>query len=311
MTMTNKKNTIVTTTVVFALILAVITVYLQFWILDIETAQPGVKTRTAQDKPTLNFGVISRYSPRQIYQGYQPFMDYLSEHTPYHFELRLSQNYQETVEQLINGDVDFASLGNYLYVRANEDYSLNCVAKPFYKDGQPYFAEVIIVQQDSPIQNISDLSGKSFAFASSKSFSYWMTQYIFHQQNFSLDKLSNWENHRYHETVAEKVLKGEFDAGTVKELIALPYLNNGLRVIYKSAPIPGVPLVVSPHVSPEVSEQIKQVLINMKSNIDNGFLDTTGWDEEVANGFAPATDQDYNITREVLKSVKLFSKPIK
>ena len=44
----------------------------------------------SKDKPVIYFGVISRYPPRKIYEGYQPIMDYLTHHSEYLFKLKLN-----------------------------------------------------------------------------------------------------------------------------------------------------------------------------------------------------------------------------
>jgi len=304
-----KKNTFLTTSGILLTLLIILTVYLQFWILNIRTPLPEVSISVKQEKPTIHFGVISRYSPRQIYQGYQPFMDYLTEHTPYRFELRLSHDYEETVDQLLKGKVDFASLGNYVYVRTSEDHDIRCIAKPVYANGETHFNEVIIVHETSSIHSIDDLKNRSFAFASSSSFSFWMTQFIFFENGMNLDVLSRWENHGHHETVVEKVLKGDFDAGTVKGLVAMKHMDRGLRIIYESVPIPGVPLVAGPHASAKMVAEMREALVKLTSEIAAGDLVTSGWDEEVARGFAPAEDEDYDITRNVLNALENFNQP--
>lgn len=171
-----QKNTIFISGGVSLILLIFLTLYLHIWILDIETDIPCVSIPQTSAQPIIYFGVVSRYSPRQII--YQPFMEYLSDHTAYQFELRLNHNYVETVQQLVRGKVDFASLGNYVYVKANADYGIRGIAKPYDANDETYFKEVIVIPEDSDIQSISDLARRSFAFASSASFSFWMTQYI-------------------------------------------------------------------------------------------------------------------------------------
>lgn len=69
------------------------------------------------NKPVRYFGVVSRYTPREIFLGYQPIMDFLTENTPYKFELKLNTSYEGTAQQLANGEISIASLGSLVYVR--------------------------------------------------------------------------------------------------------------------------------------------------------------------------------------------------
>ena len=55
------------------------------------------------DKSVKYFGVVSSYSSREIFLGYQPIMDFLTDNTPYKFELKLNTSYVGTAQQLANG----------------------------------------------------------------------------------------------------------------------------------------------------------------------------------------------------------------
>ena len=87
------------------------------------------------DKPVKYFGVVSRYSPREIFYGYQPIMDFLTENTPYKFELKLNTSYEGTAEQLANGEISIASLGSLIYVKLQDEYDLEVILKPLSKNG--------------------------------------------------------------------------------------------------------------------------------------------------------------------------------
>ena len=94
------------------------------------------------DKPVRYFGVVSRYSPREIFIGYQPIMDFLTENTPYKFELKLNTSYEGTAQQLANGEISIASLGSLVYVSLQNDYDLEVILKPLSKDGFDYYASI-------------------------------------------------------------------------------------------------------------------------------------------------------------------------
>lgn len=47
----------------------------------------------AEEKAIIHFGIIPRYNPMIMYQNYQPIMDYLTQTTPYRFELKLASSY--------------------------------------------------------------------------------------------------------------------------------------------------------------------------------------------------------------------------
>lgn len=274
------------------------------FIMDVETPTPLVERPTKDDTQIVYFGVISRYSPRSIVSGYQPLMDYLTENTPYKFKLKLSRSYLETVEQLAEGQIDFASLGNYTYIKAHEKYGVRCIAMPIDSEGSIENFDDIIVAADSDIHSLDALQGRSFAFASKQSFSSWMAIWMLKETGIELSDLSNYEHLSYHDLVAEKVLRGDFDAGMVKAVVADAYKGSGIRRLARSPAIPSVPLVVGAHVDAEETQVVQTALLELREHIASGTVITQGWDAEVANGFQAGHDSLYTFPRQLLNELK-------
>jgi phosphonate transport system substrate-binding protein len=270
------------------------------FIMDIETPVPEPVSKVDDKTETIYFGVISRYSPRSIVSGYQPLMEYLTNTTPYSFKLKLSRNYLETVDQLVRGRVDFASLGNYTYINAHKNHGVRCIAMPINGDGNIENYDDIIVPLHSEIKSLSDLKGKSFAFASKQSFSSWMGIWMLKKAGVELADLSHYENLSYHDLVAEKVLRGDYDAGMVKSVVAQSFSESGIRVLARSPAIPSVPLVAATHVDTARIMIVQQSLLKLRLLIEAGEISTEGWDPEVANGFMVGHDSLFNFPRQLL-----------
>ncbi|MEA3287459.1 MAG: PhnD/SsuA/transferrin family substrate-binding protein [Candidatus Marinimicrobia bacterium] len=274
--------------------------------MDIETPRPILKHDNLEGREVVYFGVISRYTPRSIIEGYQPLMDYLTDKTPYHFKLRLSRNYLETVRQLTDGDIDFASLGNYTYIKTRLDHDIKCIAMPINARGNLENYDDIIVPFNSPIHTLSDLRGRTFAFASRQSFSSWMAIWMLHEAGVNLSDLSEYKHLSYHDLVAEKVLRGDFDAGMVKSVVAHQYEARGLRILARSPAIPSVPLVAGAHVDSSKLQVVQTALLNLKSIIETGAITTDDWDSEVVHGFKTGHDSLFNFPRSILTQLELI-----
>nr|MEE4267868.1 hypothetical protein [Candidatus Krumholzibacteria bacterium] len=90
-----------------------------FWVLsdlqDIGTSFPMPEGRNPvppdHGREVVRIGVISRFAPNIIYQGYQPILDYLNHNGTYFYELRLSTSYQDAVDRLLSGEVAASFLG--------------------------------------------------------------------------------------------------------------------------------------------------------------------------------------------------------
>ena len=294
--------------IALVLFLALVTTVIYLKATDLSQLPPaaslGGSTEVIANKPVVFVGVVSRYPPTVIYQGYQPIMDYLSANSPYHFTLRLNATYQQTVDELADGRVSAAFLGTYIYVRAYDQRAVTSLLKPLNENGEPLSHAVVITRAESPIRKIEDLRGKRLALPSQDSFSgNWLPLYELKKHNISLSDLDSVHYFPHHQSVVYQVLKGTFDAGVVKERVAKEFLPRGLRIVYTSEPIPGSPIVVSKHCLPEIASALREALLRIDVRKPEFKALVADWDQEFQFGFTTATDTDYNAVRAILRSV--------
>ncbi len=253
------------------------------------------------DKPVRYFGVVSRYSPREIFFGYQPIMDFLTDNTPYKFELKLSTSYEGTAQQLADGEISIASLGSLVYVRLQNDHDLEVILKPLSKDGFDYYTSMFITQDTSSIHNLTDLKNRSVLLPSKESLTgRWMPIYLFEKSGINLDDLKKISFTSHHTTVAEKVLNGDVDAGVVKEAVSNIFIDRGVRIFHIAPKRTTIPIVVSKYTKNDLKQSVIDALLSIDINdpITQEMLKT--WDEELSYGFAVAKDSDYQMIRELL-----------
>ncbi len=251
----------------------------------------------------VRLGLIPRDNPRLAYEKFQPLVDYLAEKTPYRFELVLKKTYDDTVTALGEGEIDMAFLGPLTYLHAKAKYNAVSILKSITQQGVPYYHSVIVKKEDSKIQGISDLKGKSFAFSSLKSTSgNLIPRYILAENGIHLRQFKSYDNFNYHDTVVKWVLKGKYDAGAVRESVAEKYLPLGLEIISRSGKIPTGPLVVSPQIPYTVVESIKAALINI-SKTDQGKDVLKKIGPEFSGGFTETSDFDYEHIRKMINNI--------
>jgi phosphonate transport system substrate-binding protein len=245
--------------------------------------------------------VISRYTPTTIYRGYQPIMDYLNEVTPYRFDLKLGRSYWETVELLGSGRVMVAFLGRKVYLQARDRYGLSAILKPLNDDLQPMFQDAVITRIGSDIHSLTDLVGRSVALPSQDSYSgNWLRAEGFAvggPAKFPLQKVEHFEHHH---TVVYQVLRGNFDAGVVRESVAEEYEGKGITVVARAHPVPGSPIVVARQHDPAVVEAFTKALLAVDPRKPEFAGRLVSWDVEFRSGFARASDRDYDSLQAVL-----------
>jgi len=252
---------------------------------------------------TVLFGVIPKDNPRIIYEKFQPLMDYLTDKTPYNFELVLQKTYDDTVIALGEGRINMAFLGPLTYLHAKADYQVIPLLKGITEKGDPFYNSVIVTKKNSPFKQLSDLKGQSIAFASLKSTSgNLIPRYLLAENGIHLREIKDFNNFNYHDSVVKQVLKGIYDAGAVRESVAEKYIPQGLEIIAKSGPIPTGPLVISPLTSYTVVEMIKTVLLDMNKT-EQGQAVLKKIDLEYMGGFAEADDFDYAHIRKMINNV--------
>lgn len=254
-------------------------------------------------KEVVYFSAITLYHPIVMYQRYQPFMDYLTKNTQYRFELKLSQDYRDIINFLKNNNVQVALLGGATYLEAKEQFNIVPILKPLGRDGKPYYRSVFIARADNKkINKLSDLKGKSVAFASERSTSGYLVPLneLYAKGGITLRDLSKHVNLKYHDSVAREVLRGNFDAGAVIDSVANRFKDRGLKIIALSDPIPGLPIVVRADVPDEVVTAIKKALLALDYNNPEHRKIMEQWDEEFRYGFAEAEDSDYNPIRAIV-----------
>lgn len=265
-------------------------------------AESEVSAKDKTAKRVVHFSAITLYHPIVMYQRYQPLMNYLTEHTSYHFELRLSQDYRNIINFLKNNEVQVALLGGATYLEAKEQFNIVPILKPLGHDGKPYYRSVFIARADNKkINKLSDLKGKSVAFASERSTSgYLVPLNELYKGGIALKDLSKHVNLKYHDSIAREVLRGNFDAGAVIDSVANMFKERGLKIIALSDPIPGLPIVVRADLPPEIVNAIKKALLSLDYNNPEHRKIMEQWDEEFRYGFAEAEDSDYNSIRAIV-----------
>ncbi|MBF0328401.1 MAG: phosphate/phosphite/phosphonate ABC transporter substrate-binding protein [Nitrospirae bacterium] len=260
--------------------------------------------KNEKGKQTIYFGVIPRDNPRILYEKYQPLLDYLSEKTPYAYELVIKKNYEETVNAIGSREIDIALLGPLTYLEAHSKFGAVSILKPKGADGTATYRSVIIRKKGSPLKEISQLRGKSVAFAASKSTSgNLMARYLFANSGIHLSDLGNYANFDYHDSVVKAVLKGQYNAGAVRDSVVKKYIKLGIEVVAESEIIPIGPITANTGTASSVTENIKKALLELDPKNPAHEKILRKFDDDIRNGFTEASDKDYEGIRAKINAV--------
>ncbi|HYH17125.1 MAG TPA: phosphate/phosphite/phosphonate ABC transporter substrate-binding protein [Azospirillum sp.] len=180
------------------------------------------------------------------------------------------RSYREIIQLLEAGEIDFAWICGYPFVRRRETDFLDLLAVPVF-DGQPLYRSYVIVHRDSAVRGLAGLAGCSFAFSDPDSNSGYlaprgMLQRMGHapEQHFRLTFFT-YNHAETVEAVADRFADGGAVDSYVWEYLARtrPELTGQTRVIEWSEPFGFPPLVARRGSEPALVARMRSALLDM------------------------------------------------
>ncbi len=260
----------------------------------------------AEDPLRLNFGVYSSNKPSAMVKVYRPILKELETsmsarlNREVDIRMQIAKDYDQGISHLVTGRVDFSAFGPASYVEAkrmNED--INILAVENVK-GSKVFYGVIAVGEDSPIQSIKELKGKSFAFGDEGStIGRFLSQLELEQSGIRAGDLSRYEYLGRHDKVGTAVGAGSFDAGalnekTFKKLVAA---GEKIRELVRF-PNAAKPWIARSGLSEDVLLALRASLLQVKDPAKISGLNI--------NGFLEGDDDDYRVIRKAMENNQAF-----
>lgn len=241
------------------------------------------------------FGTIATDIPALMIRRIEPLAKYLSAKLGMDIRPRPSPNMGAAIDDLGSGQTQIAYLTPVAYLDARERFQVIPIALPLTQ-GKISFNLAVVTHKDSPIRTIADLRGRSFAFGDEKSL---FQRATLEMEGIKLEQLSRFAYIRHFDNVAKAVLNRDFDAGIMKESLALAYREKGLRVIHVSPPLPTYVIAVSPLFPEEKRAALREALLALKPIAGQGLEIMTALDPGYTR-FAPANDRDFDNARIML-----------
>ena len=243
---------------------------------------------------TIRIGVVSRFAPNIIYAGYQPILDYLNRHGTFHYALRLSRSYQDAVDRLRAGEVAASFLGAWMTSRLDPGGGLVPLLAPLNDEGKSEFHAVLVTSPASGVDRLEHLAHRRVALPSDQSWSgNWLETSGLPRVGLTMADLDSVHHFEHHQTVVWQVLRGNFDAGVVKESVAERYRNEGLVAVARSEAIPGPPLVGNRSSSAEAVDEIVRLLLAVDPASQRGRAVLDTWTPEFSQGFVSVDMDQY------------------
>lgn len=213
-------------------------------------------------------------------------------------EVRIYPTYDEAIQALHLGEVDFSRLGPVNYVLAKQKTPKLILLACEGHGGDKAFSGVIVVSNTSNIHSIADLRGKKFAFGDPTSTTgRYLPQAELVKAGLTIRDLASYDYLGRHDKVVFAVAAGAFDAGATNERTFQKYaVDKGLRELARF-PSPTQAWVARGELDREVVKALRSTLFSMKGAALE-YIDR--------NGFLPSNDSDYDELRKTMKLVRAF-----
>jgi phosphonate transport system substrate-binding protein len=220
---------------------------------------------------------------------------------PCDIELSIFRTYDDGIDALVNGTVDFVHCGPASYIPAKERNAGIELLVMEHEKGEKLSKGVIIVKKDSPIKSLEDLRGKSFAFGDKNStVGRYLVQAQLVEHGVYASDLSAYKYLDRHDQVASAVEHGDFDAGAVK-FTSFQKANekNTLRALATFDNVTK-PIVARVGLDRNVFEALRASLMEFKN--DAFFKDMK------ISGFTTAADDDFDFVRRGIAKADDFER---
>ncbi len=249
----------------------------------------------------LAFGVYAADKPTVVVKKFRPVVAELERvldrklDQKVTMKLQVASSYAKGIEAVVSGEVDIARVGPASYVEIKRKDPLVRVLAVESARGKKQFYGVICVAEDSPIQDVGELKGKSFAFGNANStIGRYLAQQYLGQHGVLAADLGHYEYLGRHDKVGHAVGAGHFDAGALKEGTFKRLVKQGVP-IRQIAQFPNVtkPWIARSGLEEHLFRAIQQSLLSLK--------DPKALKALKKDGFLPGDDADYRRIRSAIE----------
>lgn len=247
-------------------------------------------------KKELLFGSVAMDIPAVMHDRLTPLTNYLSKTLKRTVSLKLSPDMGAAINDTAEGAVDLAYLTPVAYLKAHKKGNAQLIVKTVTK-GKASFRLMIVVKEDSPIKTIEQLAGKSFAFGDKRAL---LQRAAVVGAGMPLENLGEYNFIGHYDNIVRAVMSGDFDAGILKDTMAYKWESKGIRILYQTPDLPPYNITASKNVDKKLLKQLQHAFLSLDGT-NPGHLAVIKAIDKKYNGFAPTSDKEYDVIRQLIK----------
>lgn len=235
----------------------------------------GGGTQAARDRPTcpdgeIQFGIEPYEDPSKLKPAYKVLANALEDELNCPVNVEVVADYSAEVLAMQNGKLDLGQFGPIGYVFASNRANAEPLVSFGTSDGKlSTYTAGIWVPEDSKIENIEDLQGKSLALGSVGSTSgdvlprYALNKAGIQESDLKMDYTGG------HPEALLSLVNGAVDAAQINSQTLATAKSEGTidpdkyKQIWKSEPIPNDPITVRGDMDPEFKKAVEEALLDL------------------------------------------------
>lgn len=252
---------------------------------------------------TLRVALLPDEDAATIIKDNQALKDHLEKALGKKVKLVVTTDYSSMIEAMRFGRLELGYFGPLSYTLAKSKSDIEAFAARL-KKGSSTYKSVVIVNKTAGIKTFADIKGTDVAYGDTASTSSHLIPKSILRSN-GLTEGKDYKEHFLgaHDAVAVAVQAGNAKAGGLSKPIFESLVNKGIisldkvMVLQESAPFPQYPWTMRSDLDPALKDKIRDAFLNLK---DKKILKPFK-----ADGFAAISDADYNVVRDLQKSLGL------
>jgi phosphonate transport system substrate-binding protein len=205
--------------------------------------------------------VVPQYSPADLQNDWNPIIERIKQTTGIELQLKLSPSIPLFEGSFLRGEPDFAFVNPYHCVMAKQAQSYIPLIR-----NQEMITGVLLVQKNSPIQNLKDLANTKIGFPAPNSFAAsLLVRAHLSKQNIAFSP----EYLKSHSNVYRNLLAGFISAaGGVSTTFNEEdiKIRDQFRILYQTPEAASHPMIVHPRVPESVRTAITQAFLSLASD---------------------------------------------
>jgi phosphonate transport system substrate-binding protein len=269
------------------------------------TLLPGAALAQGADPRRIRVALLPDENASTLIQNAQPLKNYLEQRLGRSVEIIVTTDYSSMIEAMRFGRIEVAYFGPFSYVLAKTRAPAIEAFAVGVERGAPTYQSIIIASAGGPVRALEDIRGKAMGFGDQASTSSHLVPRALLLQRAGLRGGADYRvvHLGAHDAVARAVQSGQVPAGGLSEAIFRSLITRQVidpaRVVEValSAPIPNYPMTMQGSLAEALKAAIRAAFLELR--------DTEVLRSFRVEGFAAASDRDYDILRETARLLEL------